>query len=341
MSVVRIDRRQSIAALVALILLVILGFSHQTMAVTEIKVATVTPEGTVWTNALYDLAREMDERTGGDVVFRIYAGGVSGDELDVLRKMQVNRIQASGFSGVGLGVILPEVRVLEAPLLFRSYEEVDQVKQKLFDRFAKGFAQKGFVLLGFAEAGYVYFFSKPAMTGSAGLKPLKMWAQKGDPVAKATLETFGIKAFPLHLADVNTGLETGMINAFYSPPLAAIAFQWHARIRHMLDFPIVNSTGAFLIRKRTFDQLSEKNQQILRDQSRRFCNELIRLSRSENEKALEVLQASGIAFEKPSDRQVQLFENTAQKVREANIDSLYSRALFQQVRDILRQYRGL
>ena len=331
---------RKLAAAISLSLIVIAGLCGAAKAATEIKVALVTPEGSTWTNAIYKLAKEVEDQTGGEVVFRVYAGGVSGDELDVLRKMQVNRIQAAGFSGVGLGVILPEMRVLEAPLLFRSYAEVDRVKEVLFDRFVAGFAEKGFVLLGFAEAGFVYLFARQSMTGAQGLDSLKMWAWKGDPVAKTTLEAFGIKATPLHLADVNTGLETGMINAFYSPPLAAIAFQWYAKIRYMLDFPIVNSTGAFLIRKSTFDRLSEDHQQIVYEQSRRFCDELIRLSRKENEEALQVLQASGIEFEKPTADQVQQFEKNAGKVHTAHMGKLYSRDLFERVRQVLRQYRG-
>ena len=330
--------RQAVSA-IAVILLLCWALAGQAVAVTEIKVALITPEGSAWTNALYGLAKELDSQTGGEVVLRVYPGGVSGDELDVLRKMQVNRIQAAGFSGVGLGVILPEVRVLEAPLLFRSYAEVDRVKQMLFDRFSEGFAQKGFVLLGFAEAGFVYFFSQPPMTGPTGLDPLKMWAWKGDPVAKSTLEAFGIIATPLHLADVNTGLETGMINAFYSPPLAAIAFQWYAKIRYMLDFPIVNSTGAFLIRQSAFDRLSAEHQKILLELSRRFCNDLVRLSRKDNGQALEVLKTSGIVFETPDPQQEQMFENSARKIHAENLDVLYPRELFEQVQDILKQFR--
>ena len=68
------------------------------------------------------------------------------------------RCMQAVFSGVGLGVLLPEIRILESPLLFSDYSELDHVKEALFDRFARGFEKKGYVLLGFAEAGFVYFF---------------------------------------------------------------------------------------------------------------------------------------------------------------------------------------
>lgn len=309
-------------------------------AATTVKVALVTPEGSTWTETLHRFAEEVAERTGGEVRFQIYAGGVSGDELDVLRKMRSNRIHAAGFSGVGLGVILPEVRILEAPLLFRSYEEVDFVKARLHDRFAQALASKGFVLLGFAEAGFVYFFSDPDPSGPGALREVKMWSWKGDPVAQTFLETFGIPTVPLHLADVNTGLETGMINAFYSPPLAAVAFQWYTRIRHMLDYPMVNSTGALLIDRRIFQRLSPEHRSLLLELGARYCRELVQQTRRDNREALAVLEESGIRFVAPSAEQVADFEKNARKTYEKNMGELYGRELFEQVRSLLEAHRA-
>ena len=127
---------------------------------TIIKIAVVMPEGSTWTNTLHEFADGVKKETGGAVEIKIYAGGISGDEADVLRKMRVNRLHAGGFSGVGLGLVLPEIRVLEAPLLFNTHEEIDYVKEKMFDDFSARFEEKGYVLLGFAEAGFVYLFSK-------------------------------------------------------------------------------------------------------------------------------------------------------------------------------------
>ena len=309
-------------------------------AATVIKVSLITPEGSAWTNALHNMAAKVKQRTEGEIQFKIYAGGISGDEIDVLRKMRVNRIHAAGFSGVGLGVLLPQVRILEAPLLYRNYAEIDRVKEVLAPEFQDELNKKGYILLGFAEAGFVRFFSKVQMTGPQNFKPLKMWVWKDDPVAKNSLETLGIKTYPLHLTDVNTGLETGMINSFYSPPLAAIAFQWYAKIQYMLDYPMVNSTGAFVIKKRTFARLSPRNQEILREESDIFCRELILQARRQNEESLEVLREVGITFETPSPQQIQLFEDSAQKIYDNSIDRLYSKELFDKVNTIITAYRA-
>jgi TRAP-type C4-dicarboxylate transport system substrate-binding protein len=167
-----------------------------------------------------------------------------------------------------------------------------------------------------------------------------MWVWKSDTVAKTTLETFGIKTYPLHLADVNTGLETGMINSFYSPPLAAIYLQWHSKIQYFLDYPMVNSTGALLIKKSIFDKLSKENQEIFKKTAKKYCRELIRIARKDNENALAVLEKEGIIFESPPKKQIISFYEDARKIYEKSIPQLYSRELFNRVQDILKAYRN-
>jgi len=283
------------------LLATVLLFSGYEIAVatTTIKVAVVMPDGSTWTNSLRNMASEIEKQTAGEVKFKIYAGGVSGDEVDVIRKMKVNRIHAAGFSGVGLGILLPKIRILEAPMLYKNYEEIDLVKEKLYNEFSEDFSKRGYVLLGFVEAGFVYFYSKKSMSGHDGLKNIRMWVWKNDTVAKTSLETFGIKTYPLHLADVNTGLETGMIDSFYSPPLAAIVFQWFSKIQYFLDYPMVNSTGALLIKKSIFNKLSKENRNIFRKTAKKYSRELIHLARTDNKKALSVLKKEGIIFESP------------------------------------------
>ncbi len=320
----------------------LLLFSGYTIAfaVTTVKVAVVMPDGSTWTNALRSMASEIEKQTAGEVKFKIYAGGISGDEVDVIRKMQVNRIHAAGFSGVGLGILLPKIRILEAPMLYKNYQEVDLVKEKLYNEFSEDFAKRGYVLLGFVEAGFVYFFSKKSMSGPDGLKNIRMWVWKSDVVAKTSLEAFGIKTYPLHLADVNTGLETGMIDSFYSPPLAAIVFQWFPKIQYFLDYPMVNSTGALLIKKSIFDKLSPEIQKIFKKSGKKYCRELIHLARKDNEKAFAVLKKEGIIFESPTKKQITSFHENAGEIYKKSIPELYSKDLFNRVEHILKTHRN-
>src|SRR5215831_5675382 len=83
----------------------------------EIKLAVLAPEGSTWVNLMKEMDKELQTASGGKLAFKIYAGGVSGDEKDVLRKIRIGQIHAAGLTGVGLGEIVPAVRVLELPML--------------------------------------------------------------------------------------------------------------------------------------------------------------------------------------------------------------------------------
>ncbi|OQW98407.1 MAG: hypothetical protein BWK74_04610 [Desulfobacteraceae bacterium A6] len=327
-----------ISAVFILVILILFCTENRARA-TVIKIALVTPEGSTWTKTLHKMAEEVRARTNGEIEFKVYAGGISGDELDIIRKMQAGRIHAAGFSGVGLGVLLPEIRILEAPLLFKNYGEIDYVKEKLYSEFAAGFALKNYILLGFVEAGFVYFFSSSEISKPDALKNIKMWVWQGDTVAQTFLSTFGIKTYPLHLSDVSTGLETGMIDSFYSPILASVAFQWHTKIKYILDYPMVNSTGGLLMDRKMFDGLSGKNQEILKDAAKKYCTELVRLTRRDNDEARMVLRDSGIKFVLPLKQEISSFQDSALKTYEKNIPEIYSRELFKRVKEILKEYR--
>jgi TRAP-type transport system periplasmic protein len=304
-----------------------------------VKVAMITPEGSTWTNMLHQMAQEVTKKSGGDVNFKIYPGGISGDELDVIRKMRAGRIHAAGFSGVGLGVLAPKIRILEAPLLYENEGEIDRIKEKLFGEFAEQLDRNGYVLLGFAEAGFVYIFSKTDISGPGWLERTRMWAWKGDPVAGTFLSILGITTHPLHLTDVNTGLETGMIDSFYSPPLGAVAFQWHAKIRFALDYPVVNSTGALIIKKDIFNRLSPENQTLLKTTARVWCDRLIEATREDNREAVAVMKESGITFVLPTAAQERLLKQSAEESRRKNIPDLYSQDLLDRVEGLLSTCR--
>jgi TRAP-type C4-dicarboxylate transport system substrate-binding protein len=303
---------------------------------TVIKIAVVTPEGSTWVKVLREMVAETHQQTQGEVTFRIYAGGVSGDEVDVLRKMRSNRLQAAGLSGVGVGVVLPEIRALEAPLLFQNEEEIDRVRDGLFDYFAAALDKKGFVLLGFAEGGWVYLFAKRDLSADNGLHSVKMWVWKGDQVAETFLNTFGVRTTPLNIADVNTGLETGMIDAFYAPPLAALSFQWSARVSYMLDYPMANSTGALLMDKRTFQKLPAVHQKTIRKLARQYCRRLTALTRKDNIDAKTLLGSQHLDLVHPTSRQIEQFQKDAKITYARSIPKLYPQFLFDRIQKLLK-----
>jgi len=262
----------------------------------EIKFASVAPDGSTWMNVMQDLSDEISEATKGEVKFKFYAGGVMGDEKDVLRKMKVNQIAAGGFTSQGLGELVPEVRALNLPLIFKSYEDVDRAMAKLTPQLEKKFEAKGYTVLGWPEVGFVYVFSKKKVESVNELKALKMWIWGDDVLVGTLFKNIGVVPVPLALVDVLQSLSTGLIEGVYISPLSCLAMQWNTKVNYMLDMKIAMVPGGIMINKATWSKLPDNYKAIVREKTAKACKKLTALSRKEDAEALNVLKKQGIKF---------------------------------------------
>lgn len=305
-----------------------------------IKFATIAPEGTTWMNVMREYDAAVRKESGGRLGFKIYAGGVQGDEKSVLRKIRVGQLHSGGFTGVGIGEIAPKVRILDSPFLVRSEEEVDLLYQEFGKEFEQAFEEGGYVLLGWAEVGFVHVFTSAPIRRSEDLRGIKMWTWEGDPIAETAFRALGINPIPLSFVDVMTSLQTGLIDAFYTTPYAAIALQWYARVKYMVDAPLADAAGAVLISKKFYDQLPKDLQEILLRNGRLYISKLTRASRKENKEAFNELKRRGITILTASEKDLQEYIEVGKRSRRMLIGRLYSEEFLNRVEKTVADYRN-
>jgi len=308
---------------------------------TKIRFATVAPEGSTWMKVMREYANAIEDATNNEIEFKIYPGQVAGDEKDVLRKIRIGQLDSGGFTGTGLGEILPEVRIMDSPFLFRSYEEVDFIAEHFFDYFAEKFEEKGFILLGWAEVGWVYVFTNKPISALEDMNGVKMWMWEGDPIAEATFRAFNISPIPLSITDVLTSLQTNLINGVYISPYACTIVQWHTKVKYMLDFPLADSNGAILISKKKFNRLSDTEKEIFKKLSLEYFDQLTQLSRIDNAESLKLLKETGITFTTIDDKnKIDSFYESGKKARRDLIGKLYDEDFLLKVEGLLDKYRS-
>lgn len=306
----------------------------------KIKFATLAPEGSTWMNLMKEFSDDLFAASDGQIKFKIYAGGVQGDEKDVIRKMRINQLHSAGFTGVGLGEILPEVRILDTPFLFRNHGEVDFIAEKYFDRFAQKFEEKGYVLLGWAEVGFVYIYTNQAVKDVHDFKGVKMWMWEGDPLAEATFRAYDISPIPLSITDVMTSLQTGLIDGVYTAPLACVALQWFTKIKYMLDIPLANSNGAVLLSKRQFNKLNSEQQILLKKKAKHYFGKLTQLSRQDNElSTLKMIENGMQKIDVNDPALIKDYEQVGREARQSLVGKLYSQELLNDLENALMEFR--
>lgn len=308
---------------------------------TVIKFATVAPRASTWMTIMEQLDAEVQKATGGEVKFKFYPGGVQGDETDVVRKIRTGQLHGGGFTGVGMGLIQPQARLLDLPYLFRNSAEVDTVLEGLFPTFSQLFEKKDFVLLGWAEVGFVHFFTKQPVRSLADLAKQKLWIWEGDPLAGEYFKALDIKPVPLALPDVLTSFQTGLINAAYASPYGASVLQWQSRVKCVSDPPMACAAGAVLVSRKIWDQIPPAQQQKVREIARRKLRQLTLASRKDNQTALAAFAKAGIQRVTPvSEAEQQRFESIGVRVQDKLAGTLYDASLLERARQLVKARRG-
>jgi TRAP-type C4-dicarboxylate transport system substrate-binding protein len=306
-----------------------------------LKFATLAPDGSTWMNVMRDLDKDVQARTGGKLKFKFYPGSVAGDDKDVVKKIRIGQLQGGGFTGVGVGEVAPEARLLDAPWLFHSRAELERVRERFTPELSAAIEKGGFVLLGWTDIGTVYVFSKSPIAGPDDMKSAKMWVWEGDPIPASAYRALGVSPVPLSVVDVMQSLQTGMIDSVYGSPLAIVALQWFQQVKYIYPVPMAESTGAVLVSKRFFDSLPADEQKVLREAAAEHVKRLNALSDADNDKALASLQKQGLVMgAKPGAAVLARYEELGRAARRELVGRLYSAELLDAVEKELATLRA-
>jgi TRAP-type C4-dicarboxylate transport system substrate-binding protein len=324
--------------IITLMLVVILAGQAQAM---RFKIATLSPEGSVWMEKMREGAEELARKTDNRVMIKYYPGGVMGDDKAVLRKIRIGQLHGGAVVGGSLSNFYPDDQIYSLPLMFRSFEEVDYVRKHLDHTIAEGLEKGGFVTFGIAEGGFAYVMSTVPIRTVEEMRRQKVWIPDNDPMIFEAVKAFDITPFPLSIADVRAGLQTGLINTVTTPPIGAVALQWHTQINYLMYKPFLYIYGVLAVDRKAFAKISSHDQRIFRDIMGRIFRELDSLNRKDNVKALEVLRNQGVEFIKPLDDAMEKWYADARAVPERLINAgKLSQGMVTTLENLLRDYRS-
>jgi TRAP-type C4-dicarboxylate transport system substrate-binding protein len=253
-------------------------------------------------------ADALKKRTGDRVEIKYYPGGVMGDEPSVLRKIKIGQLQGGAFTGGELSAIVKDAQIYSLPFVFKNQEEVDKVRAQLDPLLKKSFQQAGFEAVGISGGGFAYLMSVKDIRNQNDLKAAKVWVPQGDHIAEAGFKADGVTPIPLPLADVYTSLQTGLIDTAANTPAGAIAFQWHTKIKHMIDLPLTYVVGILVIDKKVVDGLSADDQKALNEELGAAFSRLEKINRDDNTQARGALEKQGVAIFTPNAEETKAWE---------------------------------
>ena len=220
-----------------------------------IKMASLAPEGSPWHQVLQEIAQDWRDLSDGRVRLKIYAGGVVGDESDMVRKMRLNQVQAAALTAEGLSYIDKGIYGLSLPLLVSNYAELDWIRAQVEPELRRRYEEKGVVVLAWADVGWAYWFTREPVKTPDDLREQRLFTWAGDPNSPRLWKAAGFQAVPLSAVDVLPGLQTGLIDAVDSTPLTVASFQWFALAKYMTNLPWAAMTGGLIINRTAWERI--------------------------------------------------------------------------------------
>ena len=307
--------RLKISLIFTAAMITVLFFSIPVLAV-RIKIATKAPANFKSAKIVKKMTREIEEKTGGKVRFKVYYGGVKGTGRDLLLKMKSGEIQGGEFTAGEVSPMSDDFKLMGIAFAFNNYEEVDFILKKLDARLRGQMAKRGYVVLGWIETGFTYIMSVEPIGTVDELKGKKVWIPQGDRVNKAFFEAFDVSPIPMAFADVTLALQTGQIDTVANSFVGAIAFQWHTKIKYISDIPLSYAYGLFMITKEAYDKIPAEHKETVHKIVDRYFTEMNMDVRMNNIDSAKTLVKQGIQFVPVTPEHKKELKQVVEKVKE-------------------------
>jgi len=223
--------------------------------VINIKMATLVPTNSSWFLVLKEVADKWNKLSNGRVKVTLYGGGTKGDDPQVVQAIRLGELQGAVLTSVGMAEIEKSVYAISIPMAFDSYEEVYAVLDKMRPRLESAIEAKGFVVLNWADAGWIEFFTTKPVTVPDDLRKLTLFQWAGDPKSLEIWKSVGFNVRPGAVTDLPTGLQTGLYEACTLSPQVAQIGRYYEKAKFMTDLRWALLLGATVIKKDTWVQI--------------------------------------------------------------------------------------
>lgn len=318
--------------LMKLCLLLPLVMVASSVSAKSIKIATISPDGTLWMEEMRAGAKEIKEKTQGRVDFKFYPGGVMGSDENVLRKIHIGQLQGGAVTTGSLTGVYADIDIYSLPYIFSSFEQVDYVRSKMDQFLIDELEKNGLVAFGFGEGGFSYMMSDSSVYKVEDVRKQKVWVPGGNKVGEAVFSSAEVSPVTLPVSDVLTGLQTGLVNTIITSPIGAIALQWHTRVKYVIDVPLTYITAMLVVDKEVFSKLTKEDQDIVREVMTASFKRIDAANRRDNFAAQEALKQQGIEYVSlPKESLNDWYAIGDKAIKKLQEDNSYSQASYKKI----------
>jgi TRAP-type C4-dicarboxylate transport system substrate-binding protein len=306
-----------------------------------LRMGTMAPDGTAWARELNAFARDVDQRTHGQVHIKWYFGGITGDEPGMGERVRRGQLDGAASGGPLCESLAPSMRVMRVVGLLTTQREAGYVASRLWSIFEAELHKNGMVGLGTTTLGPHILFSRTPIRSMDELRRSRLWVWDRDDVLRYELEKFGANMVALPVAEAGRAYDEHKVDGFIAPASVALAFQWSASARYVTDLRLDYITACVVIADRSFDPLPPSARDVIRSAGSKLAVRFADIGARQDAMLLNGLfKKQGVTTVPVDPRFSTEFFELARSTRERLDPRLVPAALLARVLGILADFRA-
>ncbi|MCL1947587.1 MAG: TRAP transporter substrate-binding protein DctP [Chitinivibrionia bacterium] len=306
----------------------------------QLKLGSMAPQNSPWDDALREMADDFKKISNGQIQVRMYAGGIAGDERDMIRKVKIKQLDAIAMTGVGMSDVYKGILAVQIPMMYETEDEFWYVLEKMKPLLEKKVEENGFKVLLWTKIGWLNFFSKQPIVTPADLQKQKMFIYAGDADAAKVWRTMGFQPVPLSTNDIMTSLQSGMIDALTISPLTAAAYQWFGAAPNMCDMKWAPLLGGVVVSLERWNKIPADLRQKLEASAKKTGDKMQKEIDKADDEAIKIMQSHGLKISAVPPNVRKQWSEVAAKGVQTVIGTTIEQQSYEQVKKYLEEYRA-
>lgn len=269
-----------------------LTFSSVALAAkVTLKLAHNLDQSHVVHQALAQMAKEVQEKSNGDLRIRIYPSGQMGGPRETIELIQNDALDMTKASASEMESFVKEFSVFSCPYLF---DDEEHFKKVLFGDVGKQITDKtknsGFNVVASYVAGTRSFYAKKPINSPADMKGMKIRVVS-TPTTNKLIELLGGSPAPIPFGEVYTALQQGVIDGAENN-IPSYNQTRHVEVaKYYIEDQHTSVPDYLIISAKTWDKLDDNQRQVLTEAAKnsevyqqKLWDEEVAKSRAEAEK---------------------------------------------------------
>lgn len=246
--------------------------------------------------ALDKMAKEVQEKSNGELKIRIYPSGQMGGPRETIELIQNDALDMTKASASEMESFVKEFSIFSTPYLFDNDEHFKKV---LFGKVGKQITDKtqnsGFNVLASYVAGTRSFYAKKPIHSPADMKGMKIRVVS-TPTTNKLIELLGGSPAPIPFGEVYTALQQGVIDGAENN-IPSYEQTRHVEVaKYYIEDQHTSVPDYLIISSKTWNKLDDNQRKILQEAAKNSEIYQQELWDKEVARAKEAAQKSGATF---------------------------------------------